>query len=150
MPATLAQINISGGGMPKYPVPEAQLTFDGLAGDWQLDRKHHGGPGRAVCLYSLELYQVLRELGVELTAGQLGENLTTRGLDLMQLKPGDRLRVGGCIMEITEARIPCASLDRWDPKLKQVMVDRPGWLARVISEGMLHTGDTIRIISEDE
>jgi len=61
MPGTLVQINVSGGGMPKIPVAGAQVSRDGVAGDWQTNRKYHGGRDRAVCLFSQELYAWLAE-----------------------------------------------------------------------------------------
>ncbi|MFN9577181.1 MAG: MOSC domain-containing protein, partial [Gemmatimonadota bacterium] len=55
MTGRIEQVSISPGGVPKRAVSEARVTRDGLVGDWQLDRKHHGGPDRAVCLLSAEL-----------------------------------------------------------------------------------------------
>src|SRR4029079_17896230 len=92
---TVVQLNISNGGMPKLPIPTARVTRDGLVGDWQKVRKYHGGPDRAVCLFSEELYGWLREQGVkDVVNGSIGENFTTRGIELMSLNAGDRLRVG--------------------------------------------------------
>ena len=48
-------INLSDGGVPKTPVAEAEVTPTGLIGDRQEDTEHHGGPERAVCIYSLEV-----------------------------------------------------------------------------------------------
>ena len=53
--AKIVQINISDGGVPKLPVPEVMIESTGLVGDRQKNLKHHGGPDRAVCLWSLEL-----------------------------------------------------------------------------------------------
>ena len=146
---TLVQVNISGGGMPKLPVAEAKVTYDGVAGDWQLDRRRHGGANRAVCLYSEELYASLREQGVDLANGQLGENFTTRGVNLLELNVGDRLRVGGGTIEITEPREPCANLRRWHPKLEELLVGRSGWLAKVVREGIVQAGDAIELLEEE-
>ncbi len=60
MAAVLIQLSVSGGGMPKLAVPEARVTRDGVADDWQLNRKYHGGCDRAVCIFSDELYDWLR------------------------------------------------------------------------------------------
>lgn len=146
MPATLAQLNVSPGGMPKLPVPAARVTFAGVAGDRQRNRKYHGGPGRAVCLYSEELYAQLRADGVAVTSGQIGENFTTRGLDLQSLAPGDRLRVGGCVIEITAVRVPCAQLKKWDARLPKLIVGRSGWVAKVVEEGEVKVGDEIEAL----
>jgi MOSC domain-containing protein YiiM len=142
----LAQLNISPGGMPKLPIPSALVTAAGVAGDWQLNRKYHGGPDRAVCLFSLELYDQLRQDGIDLPPGSVGENFTTIGIDLNTLSPGDRLQIGGCLIEITKVRVPCRSLDQWDKRLLSLLKNRSGWVARVLVNGMVQTGDRIEIV----
>jgi MOSC domain-containing protein YiiM len=148
----LAQLNISPGGMPKLPIDAARVTFEGVPGDWQRDRRYHGGPDRAICLFSEELYAWLRaEHGIDLANGSIGENLTTRGIDLLALAPQARLRVGSdCIIEITDVRIPCRNLNRWDPKLLKVIQGRSGWVAKVVAEGDVKPGDAIEVTRADQ
>src|SRR5450432_2150156 len=101
--AVLAQLNVSPGGMPKLAVARAKVSSEGVEGDWQTNRKYHGGPNRAVCLFSLELYQWLRdEHAIDMAPGSVGENFTTSGIDLQMLNKGDRLRVGNCVIELTD------------------------------------------------
>src|SRR2546421_13105555 len=119
MRGTLVQLNVSPGGMPKLPIPAAFVSKEGVAGDWQRNRKYHGGPDRAVCLFSKELYDWLREEEIDLQWGSVGENFTTSGIDLRQLNRGDRLRVGGCVVELTKVRVPCRNLNRWDDRLME-------------------------------
>src|SRR5688572_14362535 len=122
--------------MPKQPVLHARVTAGGVEGDRQRNLKYHGGPDRAVCLYSEELYDELRDAGVDMAAGSVGENFTTRGLDLRALAKGDRLRVGdSCVIELTNVRVPCRQLKMWDPDLPELIVGRSGWVARVVTEG---------------
>lgn len=148
MRATLLQVNVSRGGMPKRPVMMAAISAAGLEGDWQKNRKYHGGPDRAICLYSEELYAWLRdECGVDLSPGDLGENFTTIGLDLLALSPGDRLRVGGadgCTIELTAVREPCRQLKLWHPNLHKTIIGRSGWMARVLKAGWVKPGDSIQ------
>jgi len=147
MNATLIQVSTSGGGMPKLAVPEARVTRDGVGDDWQLNRKYHGGCDRAVCLYSTELYDWLRlEHRIDLKPGSVGENFTTTGLDLQSIHPGDRLRVGECLIEITRVREPCRSLNQWHPNLLKIIVGRSGWLARVIESAVVRPGDAVEWI----
>jgi MOSC domain-containing protein YiiM len=141
----LAQLNISSGGMPKKPIAEAMVSVDGVKGDWQKNRKYHGGPNRAVCIYSEELYQGLRDDGVKVQNGDIGENFTTRGINLQHLKKGDRLKVGECVIEITDIRIPCFQLKKWDVDLPELIVGRSGWVAKVVKEGMVKQGDLITV-----
>lgn len=146
MSAILIQLNISPGGLPKTPILFAHITRDGVAGDWQRNRKYHGGPDRAVCLYSEELYAELRHEGIDLVHGAVGENFTTRGLNLKHLAKGDRLRVGGdCVIEITDIRVPCRTLAKWDANLPRLIQGRSGWVAKVLSEGTVRPGDPIRV-----
>lgn len=144
--ATLVQVNVSQGGMPKLPILQAWVTAQGVSGDHQRNQKVHGGPDRAVCLYSEELYQFLRDKGASVTNGQIGENFTTRGLDLNALKPGDRLRVGGCSIQITKVRVPCNQLRKWGPDLPELIVGHSGWMAKVIEEGWVRPGDAVELL----
>jgi len=148
MQAVLKQVNVSDGGMPKHSVLKAHVTANGLVGDRQRNLKYHGGPKRAVCIYSEELYEWLRDLlERELPLGSIGENFTTAGLDLGGLKPGDRVRVGGCVIEITGVRVPCNQLKKWDPDLPELIVGRSGWVAKVIEEGIVGPGDSITLLA---
>jgi MOSC domain-containing protein YiiM len=142
----LLQLNVSDGGMPKLPVERARVTADGLEGDRQRNKKYHGGPNRAVCLFSTELYDRLRGYGIDLSPGSVGENFTTTGIDLQCVSKGDRLRVGGCVIEITDVRVPCRNLKKWDEDLPELIVGYSGWVAKVIEEGEVETGDAVERI----
>jgi MOSC domain-containing protein YiiM len=145
----LAQLNVSDGGMPKHPVLCARVAKTGVAGDRQRNLKYHGGPDRAVCIYSEELYAQLREEGVNVGFGAVGENFTTRGINLQHLAVGDRLRVGECIVELTDIRIPCQNLNKWDPRLLAMIKGRSGWVARVLVEGNVKPGDAIEVLPRE-
>jgi MOSC domain-containing protein YiiM len=148
MTGVVTHLNVSQGGMPKLPVLFARVTPGGVEGDRQRNLKYHGGPDRAVCLYSEELYDELRDAGVDMTPGAVGENFTTRGLDYRRMAKGDRLRVGedGCVIEITDVRVPCRNLKKWDADLPELIVGRSGWVARVVSEGVVRPGDPIELL----
>lgn len=145
------QISISNGGVPKLAVPSARITREGIEGDWQEDRKHHGGPDRAVCLFSLEVIERLRAEGHPITPGSTGENLTISGLDWATLVPGTRLTIGsdttGPILEIVSYTVPCSAIrgsfkDLAYKRIKQEL--HPGEsrvYARVIREGVVRVGD---------
>jgi len=150
MKGVLIQVNVSPGGMPKLPVLQARVTVEGVEGDWQKNRKYHGGPDRAVCLFSTELYDRLRSLGIDLLPGSVGENFTTTGVDLQKLGKGDRLAVGGCIVEMTNVRVPCSSLKKWDEDLPGLIVGFSGWVAKVVREGFVTAGDPIEKLPRDQ
>src|SRR4051794_17042972 len=122
MEGKLIQLNISGGGMPKLPIASARVSLDGVEGDRQRNRVFHGGRDRALCLFSQEQYEWLRrDHGIELGLGSVGENMTTSGINLSELSPGDRLRVGQCLIQITKVRFPCRNLTKWHPKLHKLV-----------------------------
>lgn len=146
MRGILEQLNISPGGMPKTAILSARVSIDGVAGDWQKNRKYHGGPDRAICLFSVELYDELRRDGVDMQPGSVGENFTTRGIDLQKLHPGDRLKVGACVVELTDIRVPCLSLKQWQPHLPQLIQGRSGWMAKVVTEGDVKPGDVVELL----
>jgi len=87
----IVQINISPGGVPKHPIVQARVTFDRIEGDSWNDTGHHGLPGQAICLLSMELIAELQAEGYPLFPGALGENFTTVGIDYRQIRPGDMM-----------------------------------------------------------
>ncbi|HWE02019.1 MAG TPA: MOSC domain-containing protein [Tepidisphaeraceae bacterium] len=143
MPAILLQVNVSAGGMPKLPLTSARVMFTGVEGDRQKNLEYHSGRDRAVCLYSEELYERFRAEGIDIYPGAIGENFTTRGLDLQSLQPGDRLAVGDCVIAISKVRVPCKQLNIWHPEFHKKIEGRSGWLARVLKEGTVRPGDSI-------
>ena len=111
MTATVLQINVSRGGVPKLPVPEGHLHKLGLTGDGHAHPQVHGGPRQAVLLIAAEAIDELKALGFPVFPGALGENLTMRGLDCRQWRIGQRWRIGAeAVIELTKVRVPCKSI----------------------------------------
>ncbi|MGE5596366.1 MAG: MOSC domain-containing protein, partial [Hyphomicrobiales bacterium] len=80
---------------------------------------------RQVHLIHAELHDELRERGFEVGPGAMGENITTRGLDLLALPAGTRLRIGdSAVVQVTGLRNPCAQLDGLQPGLMAAVLDR--------------------------
>jgi MOSC domain-containing protein YiiM len=110
---------------------------------------------RQVHLVHAELHDTLREQGFAVSAGQMGENVTTRGIDFLGLPTGARLRLGEmAIVEVTGLRNPCAQLDRIQPGLMGATLERAadgnlirkaGIMAVVIEGGEVRPGDPIRV-----
>jgi len=92
--AHVHQLSVSNGGVPKLPVPEAEVTPGGIVGDRQRNRLFHGGPKRAVCLFPLEEIERLRAEGHPISPGTTGENVTVAGLPWDRVRPGARLALG--------------------------------------------------------
>lgn len=150
------QLNSSDGGVPKLPVEEAEVTVTGLLGDRQAHPKIHGGPERAICLYSLERIEELQREGHPITPGSVGENITVRGLDWSELKPGSRLALGDeVVLEITSYTSPCNSIAASFIKGNYSRIAQkkhPGYsrlYARVVSTGCLRTGQEVRVLESN-
>jgi len=152
--ARIVQISISPGGVPKRAVARGQVGESGLSGDRQRDLEHHGGPERAVCLWSLEIIAALRAEGHPVAPGSCGENLTLAGLDWSRLVPGARLSLGeDVLLEITSYCSPCRNIAASfsDGDFTRISQKRyPGMsrlYARVLAGGPLAAGDGVRVVA---
>jgi MOSC domain-containing protein YiiM len=154
--ATIFQLNTSSGGVPKTGHPQAVINNLGLEGDQH--RYHgHGGPQRALCIYSLERIQNLQAEGHPVFPGAMGENLTITGLDWDRLAPGARLQLGDQVLaEITEYTVPCNNLTPYfiNGDFSRVsQKEHPGWArlyARVLQGGSLKVGDPVKLLTGQE
>ena len=152
----------SGGGVPKLPVERAAIRFGGMEGDWQRNRKHHGGPDRALCLYSQELIDALVTEGHPMARGAIGENVTVTGVRWARMQPGALLQIGTVAVEVTAYAWPCqtiqsAFLNGGTTRISEKLF--PGWsrvYARVIAEGEVWVGapvaftGPIRLVPESD
>lgn len=146
----LVQININpNGGVPKLRVDEAFLGTDGVRGDMQRDLKFHGGPERAVCLFSTDLIYALQEEGHPIDCGTAGENLSIAGLNWNDIIPGTKLQIGEAQVEIISYTSPCSTIaasfaDGEFTRISQKI--HPGWsrlYGRVLIEGLVRKGDGV-------
>lgn len=104
----------------------------------------HGRPGskRQVLLMDIE---TLERFAIAPAA--VKENITTRGLDFMQLRTGQRLRVGESLLEIAIPCDPCSRMDEIRQGLQQELRGQRGWLCRVVEEGKIKRGDRIEVVA---
>ena len=162
MTGSIIQINISPGGIPKRPIPEAMVTAEGIRGDRWSHPDIHGGPNQALLLITSEGIDELIEQGFPLFPGALGENLTTLGLDRRQMRIGQRFRAGEVFFELTKRRAPCATLNMYGPGIQQAIFDTQvkagdpsslrwglsGFYARVLRGGAIRPQDPIALIEQ--
>jgi len=114
---------------------------------------------RQVHLVHAELFEELAAKGFTVGPGEIGENITTRGLDLLALPAGARLHIGdAAVIEITGLRNPCVQLDRFQPGLMQAtlgrdadggLIRKAGIMGIVIAGGDVGAGDAIRVVLPD-
>ncbi len=146
---TIAQLNVSDGGVPKKPVEVAEVGDRGLVGDRQAARLHHGRPLQALCLWSVEVIDALRAEGHPIEPGLAGENITLAGIDWTRVQPGTQLLIGDVLAEISAWSTPCAKNAPWfvDRDFQRMDHDRhPGWsraYAWVREPGTVHQGDRV-------
>jgi MOSC domain-containing protein YiiM len=150
----IVQVSVSSGGVPKTAVPSARVTVVGVEGDAHRDREHHGGPDRAVCLFSQEQIDALRAEGHAIVPGALGENITVAGIDWRAVTPGARLLLGrNVVLEVTRYTSPCVNIRtsfRHGDFSRVSEKRHPGWsrvYARVIEEGVVRSGDEVRFVA---
>ena len=153
MNGSVVSVNVNpDGGVPKMPVSSAMLGKDGVVGDKQNDPRHHGGPDRAVSLYSLEVIESLAEEGHPVRPGYAGENITISHLDWSLIQPGVLLKIGGSVVEITGAAVPCATIKGCflNGNFHRISEKRnPGssrWYGRVLTEAEVVTGDPVVLL----
>lgn len=130
------------------------ISLQGIAGDEQADRKHHGGRDKALHHYPHDHYarwkQSMPDHPQLERSGAFGENISTLGLMEDDVCIGDRLRLGTALLEISQAREPCWKQGEqlnWTilPSL-MVKERRSGWYYRVIEPGEARAGDSLSLV----
>ena len=110
------------------PGPRRGGLGSGLAGDFIGDGKYHGGTDQAVYAFAREELDFwAQELGREIPDGSFGENLTLSGVDVDDARLGDVWRIGGVLLQVTDARIPCGTF--------RASMEVRGWLRRFTERG---------------
>lgn len=136
----------------KTPVDSpVEVTPTGLRGDHQADRRHHGGPDKALLLFSREQYPTLEHhIGREVAIPSFGENLTITGMTESEVCLGDVIRIGTTTLEVTQPRNPCyKQAVLHGVKDLVLVVERTGctgWYVRVLEPGTLTAGDDLVLL----
>ncbi|MGI9213257.1 MAG: MOSC domain-containing protein, partial [Methylococcaceae bacterium] len=144
-------------GIYKLPVTgPIHVTKEGLIGDVQVDRKNHGGPDKAIYVYTEENHHHWAKLlgQPHYGYGYFGENFTVTDLQDDTVHIGDIFSMGETIVQVTQPRVPCFKLGLkfGDPAYvgEFLTSGRTGFYLRVIREGLVHSGDTIRLLSLED
>lgn len=140
--ARIVSINTSPNkGTFKYPVEEAALQIDhGIVGD------AHSGPWhRQVSLLAKESIDSMIQAGAgELLPGMFAENITTEGIELFTLPVGKKLRLGDCLVEVTQIGKKCHQHCEIYHKVGRCVMPTEGIFVKVLSGGVIRPGDEIR------
>ncbi len=142
-------------GIDKQPVEgRVQLLKTGLTGDKQADPSVHGGLDKAVYAYTAEHYGYWEDrLKIDrLPNGHFGENFTVESMDDKAVLIGDIYEIEGTLLQVTQPRVPCFKLGirMNDPMFpaKFLKSGRYGFYLRVIEEGFVEAGDTIKLVEK--
>lgn len=145
----IAGVFLGEGGLPKTPVASAEVAINGLVGDRQRTRKHHGRVWQALCLWSAEVVETLQAEGHGVFPGACGENVLIRGVSWSALRPGARLRIGSVLAEVSVPTIACKQIRPYftAAAIRRIDHDRhPGfsrWYASVLVEGRVAVEDDV-------
>ena len=154
MQPRIFQLNISPGGVPKMPLREAEVRDLGLVND-EHRSETHGGPERALVLFSLERILELQDEGHPIYPGSTGENVTIAGMDWNQWLPGVQLALGDDVrIEITGYASPCYKIGDSFVNGDFARISQkvhPGYsrvCARVLHGGRLVAGQAVQVLPD--
>jgi len=142
-------------GICKKPVSQALfLNKLGFDGDGVGNLKNHGGPDKAVCVYSLDHYPYWEKtLGIKLTPAAFGENLSISNLKEKDICIGDVFQLGTALVQVSQPRQPCSTLavryGRSDFVKLVVNFGRTGFYFRVLKEGTVEPGTSLILHERD-
>lgn len=128
------------------------LSHGGIPSHGQADRKHHGGPDKALCIYLARHYDYWRRQPglTDMPFGDFGENITLGGATEAELCLGDRFQLGEALVKISQPRRPCWKLSRrWrvkDLKEQEEQTGFTGCYFRVVKHGWLKLNDAGELI----
>ena len=106
-------IQASTNSVPKTSITRGTISYDGLIGDRQMARTHHGRPWQALCIWSDEVINMHATNGHPISRGSAGENITVSEIDWSKVRPGATLEFGSVKTQVTGYAIPCKKNARW-------------------------------------
>lgn len=139
-------------GLPKLSIESTIVLYEGLYGDFNRYRheKKNDDKDKALLIMPLETINQLNEEGWPVKPGDLGENITSLGIPYSNFVPGNRYKVGGAEIQISEPCKPCVNLyllpyvgNEKGPRFLKTLKDRRGWYAKVLQKGLIKREDSI-------
>lgn len=133
-------------GTPKTPVSDAMLVAD-----WGIQNDAHAGKwNRQVSILPFETIEEFKKKGADVVPGSFGENLVVEGISLQQIRIGQLVSAGECLLEITQVGKECHHHCAIYKKMGDCIMPRAGVFARVVSGGIIRTGDRAALIMEND
>ena len=137
-------------GLPKMPVNQVWVKKEGLEGDYNRARMKKGNdPDKAVMIISTDILDQLNQEGWPVKPGDVGENLTITNIDYKKIAAGQKYLIGEAEIEISFICEPCTNLYKLPyvgtqrgPEFMATIMNRRGWYARVLKEGLVSVGNT--------
>lgn len=133
-------------GTQKYRIPEGEFIEEGGI----KDDAHAGKWHRQVSLLSYDKIQEFRAKGAEIEDGAFGENLVVEGFDFAKLPVGTKFRCNDVVLEMTQIGKKCHHGCAIFQKMGDCIMPREGVFTRVLHGGVIHEGDELVIIEENE
>lgn len=158
--ATIKTIEHNGKQVPTgiFKQPTTGSVYVGkynLEGDNQADLKNHGGRNKAIYGFSQDHYPYWASVlnNPHLEPGAFGENLTITNLDESRIHIGDQFRLGECLLEVSQPRVPCfklgIALNNMDIPQQFIEQGETGVYFRVIEEGSIKAGDQLELVASE-
>lgn len=136
----IISLNIS----KKKGIPKTQVNSVILIENWGIEGDIHSGDWhRQISLLAIESIDKMRQLGLNVRPGAFAENITIEGINLLDLKIGDRLIIGNAVLEVTQIGKECHSKCAIYYRAGDCVMPREGIFARVISGGKIYVGDEV-------
>jgi MOSC domain-containing protein YiiM len=138
-------------GINKRPATDrVNVTPDGVDGDVVVDRRHHGGPDKAVYAYAREDAEWWEgDLGRVIGNGAFGENLTLAGVDVTGAVIGEHWSIGTAVLQVCQPRTPCLTFAGFwgvpDLIRRFTAHGAPGAYLRVVQPGLVGAGDAVAV-----
>ncbi len=141
-------------GIFKAPVTRARIASEGLVGDQQADRRHHGGRDKALHQYAVDSYAKIAadfpELAGIAVPGTIGENLSAPDMDDSTVRIGDYYKLGSAVVQVAQPRSPCWKIDqRFGVEALSMYIEKhriTGWYYRVVEPGDVRVGDAVQLL----
>lgn len=135
-----------------------KISDMGLEGDFQVDRRVHGGLEKAIHQFPREHYKILQEalphLAEKLVPATIGENISAPGMNEDNVHIGDIYAIGTTLLQVSQPRRPCWKINHryGNAHLSAliIMQGMSGWYYRVLETGVIQAGDTIRFMDRLE